>query len=1212
MQPSVQMTNRGRLRAARLPEFPVGALGVSAALLAMVWAMVWLLLLGLAGPSRAAEPGDWEDLPVRKWDWNEVRSLPQGQKIVDDELRRQGEYNRRWHQVHDLIGGSHVSRLNRDRLSARGLGPARDKSGANRDMSKVLAPDVLRVLLVRVGFETNRDSQLTTISPGGDFMLDPLAAPGPLEVDPPPHGKAYFESHLAGLSEYYRFMSGGRLQIEGTVLPAGENDSYKLSDVADYGPGAGSFWTLESLERLVQDMITGVDQGLIADGVANGLSDYDDESPFTYVIFVHAGSDWQSDINGDSPNDIPTFFVSLGEPVALAGTNPAGNPGRLSECSIIPETTNQDGYPGSIAAAFYHEFGHALGLPDVYDTSTGLPSVGIWDLMDSGTNLPVTLGTITDEGDTLFVAATGVLPPSLSAWCKWYLGWLETDELNRPISSTGDYLLPAVGVPREQYPRYNAGFGDFNPAYPQAYKAGISPREYFLIENRWVPESVGQTPFNDLKFERDENTGVIQYLAGLYGGTWENSGLYDYFMPAGGLLVWHVNADRIASELANNTINAWGDGLKLVEGDGIQDIGVLDAYVLGWFGSWRDPFGGKDPYGNPTGFNDLYTTEFPSSRMHDRSLSGLRLSEMTQRVARTASVMKFRATLDPVLTGFPWEVAAIDSVEAFLSGGSAGPRVINPASLTPLTLGGEQVLVFADEPGPDWDGGPFITSLYGLRPGGTPRWTAVPGWPAGSFQPIGGPLADAPVALAHPTDGYELVWATRQGTVGATHLPGGAAPTAMWSRKVADSIVAGPRALAFAGDEPRLLVAAAPDTVVLLSSAGAVMPGGGRLVADGGGSVVVARLAVLNDAATGSDRAAVITTNGWFLVGQDGAGLTAPVHTAYERTAGAADGIQVAVVPLADGSLRLTVLDAFGEVGSWNIDGASVTPAAELVSGLDGPPICAPAVADVDGDGRHDVIIATATRIYGSRDDGVALRGFPVRFADLYPLADSTRVLGPLVIADGTGDGVNEVWFSTTGGHLVGLNATGRLLADLPRKWGDRAGAGLAVGGEGADRTMWLVSEGGYATGFQDRIAVNGRVSGFGLVAAAADGDRTSEWLGPYGGTLRLGPTGAAQDLGGLAPAAAERDQVYLYPNPLAGDEVTIRFYSTGAGAARLALYNLEGELVARRDATAVAGTVNEITLGVPGVVSGLYVAKLEFEGVGGRQIRTLTLAVEK
>jgi M6 family metalloprotease-like protein len=265
---------------------------------------------------------------------------------------------------------------------------------------------------VRISFETNRDPHLVTMAPDGDFFLDPHDPDDPLPIDPTPHDKAYFESHLVGLGEYYKYQSGGRCTSKRRCLPEGDRDSYKLGDVADYGPGDTGFWTLNGLERLVRDMITAADQGTQADGSAD-LSDYADDRDLTYIIFAHAGSDWQSDINQDTPNDIPTFFVTLGEAQGLIGG------GLLSECSVIPETTTQDGYRGSIAAALYHEFGHALGLPDVYDATTGLTSCGVWDLMDSGTNLAATLGyRDPDTGQIVAEPVSGILPPSLSAWCK--------------------------------------------------------------------------------------------------------------------------------------------------------------------------------------------------------------------------------------------------------------------------------------------------------------------------------------------------------------------------------------------------------------------------------------------------------------------------------------------------------------------------------------------------------------------------------------------------------------------------------------------------------------------------------------------------------------------------------------------------------------------------------------------------------------------------
>jgi immune inhibitor A len=61
---------------------------------------------------------------------------------------------------------------------------------------------------------------------------------------------------------------------------------------------------------------------------------------------------------------------------------------------------------------FAHEFGHDLGLPDLYDTSGGENGTGFWTLMSSGSWM--------DEGlDTI-----GNKPSHMGAWEKFQLGWL--------------------------------------------------------------------------------------------------------------------------------------------------------------------------------------------------------------------------------------------------------------------------------------------------------------------------------------------------------------------------------------------------------------------------------------------------------------------------------------------------------------------------------------------------------------------------------------------------------------------------------------------------------------------------------------------------------------------------------------------------------------------------------------------------------------------
>lgn len=64
---------------------------------------------------------------------------------------------------------------------------------------------------------------------------------------------------------------------------------------------------------------------------------------------------------------------------------------------------------------FAHEFGHDLGLPDMYDTQGGDNSTAYWTLMSSGS----WLGDGTTKG-------IGTTPGYMGAWEKTYLGWVDT------------------------------------------------------------------------------------------------------------------------------------------------------------------------------------------------------------------------------------------------------------------------------------------------------------------------------------------------------------------------------------------------------------------------------------------------------------------------------------------------------------------------------------------------------------------------------------------------------------------------------------------------------------------------------------------------------------------------------------------------------------------------------------------------------------------
>ncbi|MBT7311535.1 T9SS type A sorting domain-containing protein, partial [bacterium] len=1074
----------------------------------------------------------------------------------------------------DLLGAHHVSK--------RGL------REMQTDLSKS-RPDTLKILIVRIGFETDVSGDLTSVTTDGDFRLEPDEA----RIDPAPHNKAFYESHLFGLSEYYRIQSGGKLAISGQVLPVGQNDCYKLSDIADYGPGEGASWTIELLENLVVDMIEKADLEILNDDLGFTLADFDDDNDKTYVIFVHAGSDWQSDIFRDSPNDIPTFFVTLGDSVQLQSfDSETGLQGALSECSIIPETTTQDGYLGSIAGALYHEFGHSLGLPDVYDTSTGLPAVGIWDLMDSGPNLLANINFGTEEEPDAEIVS-GLLPPSLSPWCKWYLGWVRTDKATDGTS----WNLPAVQIPRTEYlSLYSEPPYEFPLTSPQVLIGGASSREFFLIENRWVPNDSSEFPDDyGVGFLQDSETGVFLFLA---GDDNRNTGMYDYFLPQGGLLVWHVDQALIEENLEFNSINAGNQGLRLIEADGIRDIGVYEPYVLGFFGSETDAFHS----GIAT---SLHADGTSSTRANDRSWTGFEMSD----ISAALPLMSFDASCDPILPNSPIVLEPTDSGERYIE-----PSTVTAFNIAPGRISSGTALIFADK-SVEEDG----CRLFALDPDGAPAVQPLDvTLPEGAFWELDTELAGPPVMMdtglekrlvIAGSDGYTVCF-------GQEVSEDGWAP--VWEfPALVDTIAVMPVVGYDSDDLPHILFCGEPGMLYLADQHGefVVEPLDLYGVLDVENLDWVSAPLIVRMPGDSSDSFVVFTANFWFLISYTGSALTVDQFSDYGGYGFGEifpaviknDDYQLLVVYSETGFARVNYLTAGrtapAQTPSWsgNVDG--------LVS-------AEPAVVDLDGDGRNDIVLISGNSVNAFSSNGVSLTGFPVSIPQLFPLPMDIQLSGSVVVFDSTGDGVNEIYVTSTDGHLIGLDCFGNLMDFTPLLCADSGQAAMVVTSVddfNLGYSVWIVTAGSGAAPGASSVEIGGRITGISTPADQIALMETSKWLGYRGGSSRRGPVGEAIDLAITAPETVNANLFICYPNPVGSDALAnFRFFVPAATSATISVYNLEGELVTSITRSVDSGLINEIQWFCGSAASGVYICRLSLETDDGVEVRQTVLAIER
>ncbi len=424
----------------------------------------------------------------------------------------------------------------------------------NQNVS-VLADDTVKILAVMVNFQEDRDG--ATFGNGkfgsiysqnyGNDILDPL-----------PHDRDYFETHLTFVKNYYQKVSNGKVNIQFTILP----DTFSVSKtMRNYSPVPGSD-DFTPMGQYAQEVWTKADQmyaGL-------NFSDYN-----LFVIF-HAGVGRDISLPGSIGNerDLPSVYLGENSLKTIFGSDFDGFPVangtfKIKNSMIIPETESRE--LETITGKFLFEItingllaasvASHLGLPDLFDTNTGLSAIGRFGLMD---------------GQSIF-AYNGCFPPEPSAWEKIYLGWAAPVVIN-----PGNYNLNVVS-------KLAAAISD-----TVILKVPLNAAEYYLIENRQrdvlnngaqLTLKSGGNIFSK-NFIKD-STGFYSYDTDSLFGVVIDVDEFDWALPGNGIVIWHIDENVINEKLAENKINTNKKrrGVDVEEADGIQDIGEKFITIFG-------------------------------------------------------------------------------------------------------------------------------------------------------------------------------------------------------------------------------------------------------------------------------------------------------------------------------------------------------------------------------------------------------------------------------------------------------------------------------------------------------------------------------------------------------------------------------------------------------------------------------------------------------
>lgn len=141
---------------------------------------------------------------------------------------------------------------------------------------------------------------------------------------------------------------------------------------------------------------------------------FEPDGVIDHVVLVHAGEDKSGGGGAEG-----TYAIWAHSSAVAGGYEIPGTGGlKISNYIVQPEDSG--------VGVFAHEYGHDLGLPDLYDTSGNADSdVDFWDLMSSGSH-----------SGPIFQS----IPTHMGLWDKWVLGWAEP-AIIAPGSKTKNVLV---------------------------------------------------------------------------------------------------------------------------------------------------------------------------------------------------------------------------------------------------------------------------------------------------------------------------------------------------------------------------------------------------------------------------------------------------------------------------------------------------------------------------------------------------------------------------------------------------------------------------------------------------------------------------------------------------------------------------------------------------------------------------------------------------
>lgn len=1009
----------------------------------------------------------------------------------------------------------------------------------------------LNCLVLRYNFQHETVDDPNTTGRGTMDLSQPLATPADSAeyynrvghwIDPPPHDSVYFDAHMRALRAYYEMVSKGKLTLTWDIYPPVRDSVYQLPrEMAYYGLCDS---VIVGLERYFVDCIHLADSVHILDPAHPDI----DFSQYQAIFLFHAGADRQNDIGfPETCNDLFTGFILFGDSVAVDGGT-----GYVRTALMMPEAASQDNRATALNAVMAHEFGHQLGLIDLYRTDNFLTQLGDFALMDNNG-----FGTGIDFGFDVG-RVFGAIPLYPCAWSRAYLGFTDVVDFRQG----SDVRVVAAEVMSQGI---------------QIARVPISENRYYLIENRLIDTDQLET------FSlADSTTNVI---LGPVNAAREFTGEYDFLMPGSGVIIYLVDEAVAAMDFDNDGLANFDDNDVQNDRSGIPPrrfISVVEADGrINFGGLYRAGFGSEDdmyredrnhaltPNTNPPAFDNTgNNTHIYITNIRRDTADGAKVPMDT--------VVLFDVETDRLASGFPVR---------------AGVPLFGLSPIADdLDRDGTDEVIFASG-----------RNLLAVTSGGANFLRETTGC---TTCPL---FVDTVAASVHPGHEYVLPLYVRLGSVitagpvtgdfgqGGEHLVAvGIAPTEgqpglVQLHRPADVFSVGQADLV--GSAKSLFNAGTPIALSFGESLWILTDSGFVYHLTTPSQNLPSPFVVTNEQYHGicrlGDRAVVVA----------GDSIVTTLY-AMETTI---DSFSIDGMYSFGPAVGDLDLDGQPEIVLFSPDGDGVFVTADTSSGSPqfsilrqrstGFPVRVnPIVTDLDRDGRPDVAVGGINQLIAFNRELTLKTGFPIEIDDRFV---GTDVIAAPVSADFDAGSAAELVVPTQVGNIYSYGDG--LSYGFPLSGGER-GIGSAV--------IFHDSTGGYL----------GYVGIDGWFYAWEINVDTSAAYWPMGGADPGGSfalnSGTLDDMETLSTRLPE-DRFYNYPNPVVDGTTNIRYYlSEAASRVVLTIYDLSGREIAALDGPTSGGIDNEVVWVCGDVTPGVYRCVIDAQFDGGSEVSHTDIAI--